>query len=79
MVIHSEVKILGPANLPSTMPQHASQMYSRNVASFIDLIVDKDATDPLTLDLEDSIINESLITHKKEVVHPVTLEAINNA
>ena len=61
------------------MPQHASQMYSRNVASFIDLIVDKDNRDPVTLDLEDSIINESLITHKKEVLHSATLETINNA
>tara|TARA_B100000029_G_scaffold115599_1_gene108074 strand:- start:756 stop:1904 length:1149 start_codon:yes stop_codon:yes gene_type:complete len=79
IVIHSEVKILGPANLPSTMPQHASQMYSRNVASFIDLIIDKDNSDPVILDLEDSIINESLITHKNEVLHSATLETINNA
>jgi NAD(P) transhydrogenase subunit alpha len=34
-VLHQGVTILGPINLPATVPQHASQMYARNVASFL--------------------------------------------
>src|SRR5206468_978886 len=34
-VIHNGVRILGPVNLPSTLPYHASQMYARNVSSFL--------------------------------------------
>lgn len=75
-VIHKGVKIIGPANLPSTMPQHASQMYSRNVGSFIDLLLDNDS---LKVDLEDSIIKESMITYENQVVDEKTLEAIRDA
>ena len=74
-VIHNGVKIIGPANLPSTMPQHASQMFSRNVASFIDLLLDNNS---LVVDLEDSIIKESMITYGNEVFDEKTLEAIRN-
>ncbi len=74
-VIHNGVKIIGPANLPSTMPQHASQMFSRNVASFIDLLLDNNS---LVIDLEDSIIKESMITYGNEVFDEKTLEAIRN-
>jgi NAD(P) transhydrogenase subunit alpha len=66
-VVFDGVSILGPVNLPSTLPYHASQMYARNIASFLQLLV-KDGK--FHLDLEDQIIRETLLTHNKEVVNP---------
>lgn len=61
------VTILGPTNLPSTVPYHASQMYARNITTFLMHLV-KDGK--LELDLEDEITRETLLTRGGEVVHP---------
>jgi NAD(P) transhydrogenase subunit alpha len=58
------VLILGPVNLPSTLPYHASQMYARNIASFL-LHVVKDGG--LRLDFADEIIRDTCVTHAGEV------------
>src|SRR6266702_1249475 len=58
------VIVLGPLNLPSTVPLHASQMYARNVASFL-LHVVQDGR--LNLDFSDEIIGETCVTHAGEV------------
>ena len=67
------VTILGPLNLPSTVPYHASQMYARNVAAFLQNLV-KDGE--LQLDVEDQIIRDSLLTHQGEVVNPRVRELL---
>jgi len=67
------VSILGPVNLPSTVPYHASQMYARNIASFLQLVV---KNGKLHLDLEDQVIRETLVTHNKEVVNPAVRELL---
>jgi len=67
------VTILGPLNLPSTVPYHASQMYARNVATFLQNLV-KDGE--LRLDMEDQIIRDSLLTHQGEVVNPRVRELL---
>ncbi|MCZ6788375.1 MAG: NAD(P)(+) transhydrogenase (Re/Si-specific) subunit alpha, partial [Chloroflexi bacterium] len=67
------VTILGPLNLPSTVPYHASQMYARNVAAFLQNLV-KDGE--LRLDMEDQIISDSLLTHQGEVVNPRVRELL---
>ena len=67
------VSILGPVNLPSTIPYHASQMYARNIASFLQLLV-RDGK--LHLDLEDQIIRETLLTCNKEIVNPLVRELL---
>jgi H+-translocating NAD(P) transhydrogenase subunit alpha len=54
------VTIVGETNLATSMPQHASQMYSRNVASFLALLV-RDGD--LVLDFEDEIVRETCVTH----------------
>ncbi len=59
------VTIIGDLNLPSTMPLHASQMYSRNVASFLRLLV-RDGN--LVLDFEDEIVRETCVTHDGRVL-----------
>jgi NAD(P) transhydrogenase subunit alpha len=61
------VTILGPLNLPATVPYHASQMYARNVASLLKLLIKDGAVAP---DLEDEVVRESMITRGGDIVHP---------
>ena len=61
-----DVTILAPLNLPSTMPVHASQMYSRNVSSLVALLV-KDGK--LVVDMQDEIIRGCCLTHGGRIVH----------
>jgi NAD(P) transhydrogenase subunit alpha len=65
VVVRKGVTIVGETNLASTMPTHASQMYSRNVASFLALLV-RDGD--LVLDFEDEIVREICVTHEGRVV-----------
>ena len=64
-VTREGVTVIGETNLPSTMPVHASQMYARNVASFLALLV-RDGE--LALDLEDEILREACATHEGRVL-----------
>jgi NAD(P) transhydrogenase subunit alpha len=61
------VRILGPLNLPSAVPYHASQLYARNVANLVKYLV-RDGR--LKLDRDDEIVRETLVTFDGEVVHP---------
>ena len=65
-VVHNGVTILGPVNVASSIPNHASQMYGSNIAALLKLLVRKGA---IVLDLEDEIIRETLVTHNKQIVH----------
>jgi NAD(P) transhydrogenase subunit alpha len=87
-VEHENVKILGPLNLPSRLPIHASQLYSRNMYSLIDHITedanaddeDSDEKDPqLELDFEDEIIDAMCIAHDGEIRHDDIREALQSA
>ncbi len=60
------VTILGPTNLPAEVPNHASQMYARNVQSFL-LHLIKDGE--LHLDMDDEITEQTMLTRDGEVVH----------
>ena len=65
-VVKHGVIIHGPLNLPSSMPIHASQMYSRNISSlFLHLVRD----DQLHLDFDDAITQGCCITHQGNVVY----------
>jgi NAD(P) transhydrogenase subunit alpha len=72
VVVHG-VTILGPTNLPSTVPFHASQLYARNLATFLKHLM-KDGA--LQIDAEDEITRETLITRGGEVVHRRTQELL---
>ena len=72
-VVHDEVTIVGPLNLPSTMADHASSLYARNVQSLLELMVGDEGE--LRLDFEDEIIKEACITHEGEIVHEGAREA----
>ena len=65
-VMHQGITILGPLNVPSTIPYHASQMYASNIISFLKLMVQKGE---FKLNREDEIIRETLVTYGNEVVH----------
>src|SRR6266568_1650008 len=66
-VIENGVAILGPLNVPSTVAYHASQMYARNISSFLLYLV-KDGA--LRLDFEDEIVRDTCVTHAGEVRKP---------
>lgn len=69
----SGVLVMGPVDLPSTIPYHASQMYAKNITAFLQNLV-KDGQ--LHLDLEDQIIRDTLVAHKGEVVNPQVRELL---
>jgi proton-translocating NAD(P)+ transhydrogenase subunit alpha len=64
-VIKHGVTILGPTNLPSTMPFHSSQMYARTVTNFL-LHLYQDGK--IRLDLNDEMTRATLVTHQGEIV-----------
>ncbi len=64
-VEHRGVVILGPANLPATMPLHASQMYAKNVQNFLQLLV-KDGK--LVVDFDDEIVKGTCVAHAGKVL-----------
>ena len=66
IVVAHGVTILGPTNLPATVPYHASQMYSRNITTFLTHLM-KDGE--LTLSADDEITRETLVTRDGQVVH----------
>ena len=66
VVVDNGVTILGPTNLPSTVPYHASQMYAKNVTTFL-LHLIKDGA--VKLDPSDEIIRDTLIAHGGDVVN----------
>jgi NAD(P) transhydrogenase subunit alpha len=61
------VTVAGPTELAATVPFDASQMYARNVTSFLGSLLDDGA---VRLDLEDEILRDTLLTHRGTVVHP---------
>lgn len=67
------VKILGPVNLPATVPYHASQMYSKNISSLLLHLVKEGRLEP---DLEDEITRATLVSRGGEVVHSRVREAL---
>jgi proton-translocating NAD(P)+ transhydrogenase subunit alpha len=66
-IVRHDVTIAGPLNLPSTMPDHASQLYARNVQSLLALMVSEEGQ--LELDFEDEVISGACITREGEIVH----------
>ncbi len=62
------VKIIGHVNMPSRIAADASQLYARNLLSFLTLLVDKDGR--LAIDADDEIIKATLLTRDGAVVNP---------
>ena len=68
------VSIYAPLNLPVTVPVHASQLYSRNVSNFLQLIVKNAA---VTLNFEDEILSGSCVAHEGKIVNSRVVSALN--
>ena len=66
LVVEHDVTLIGYINLASTVPYHASQMYSRNVASFLTHLT-KDGK--IVIDTSDEITRETLVTQGGKVVN----------
>jgi H+-translocating NAD(P) transhydrogenase subunit alpha len=70
------VTIIGPTNLPGSVPHDASLTYAKNIANFVALIV---ADKALNLDVDDVIVRETVTTHDGQVVHTRVREALGLA
>ena len=66
-VIRHDVKILAPLNVPSTMAEHASQLYARNIQALLGLMISDEGA--INLDFEDEVIAGACITRGGEIVH----------
>ena len=75
-VLRHGVKIAAPLNVPSTLAEHASQLYSRNIQALLELMVDDGA---LKLDFEDDVIAGACITRGGEIVHEGAKKAAEGA
>jgi len=67
------VHILGPVNIASTIPMHASQMYSKNVVTLLGEFVDKEGQ--LKLDFANDVVGPATLTHAGEIKHEKVREA----
>jgi NAD(P) transhydrogenase subunit alpha len=75
-VLHNGVKIYGPANVPSMLGNHASELYAKNLLNFLELLIQDGA---INIDLEDEILSASLITHDGEIHHAGIKEQLEGA
>jgi len=66
-VIRHNVKILAPLNVPSTLAEHASQLYARNIQALLGLMLNDEGE--LSLDFDDQVIAGACITRGGEIVH----------
>ena len=66
-VVRHDVKIMAPLNVPSTMAEHASQLYARNIQELLGLMIDDEGK--LSLDFDDEVIAGACITRDGEIVH----------
>ena len=76
-VVRHDVKILAPLNVPSTMAEHASQLYGRNIESLLGLMISEEGQ--LELDFEDEVIAGACITRGGEIVHEGAKQAAGAA
>ena len=61
VVVRHDVTIASPLNLPATMPEHASELYSKNITALLDLLIKDGALAP---DFDDEVIAESCVTKR---------------
>jgi H+-translocating NAD(P) transhydrogenase subunit alpha len=76
-VVHGDVKVIGPVNLPADMPDHASQLYARNVMALLELMVTDEGK--LELNWDDDVLKGACITRDGEIVHEGAKQAAGAA
>lgn len=70
-VVENGVTILGPTNLPASVPFHASQLYARNLTNFVKLALVHDGV--LEPSWEDDVVRATVVARDGEIVHPRVL------
>jgi NAD(P) transhydrogenase subunit alpha len=75
-VVRHDVTIVGPTQLDAMAPVHASQMYSRNLLAFVQLLLKEGV---LNLNFEDDIVRDTCITHEGTVRHAATRDRLGAA
>ena len=72
-VVEHGVTIMGPSNLPSSVPYHASQMYARNLVTFMKEITKEGEP---AIDLENEVHRDTLLTRSGEIISPRVLSLL---
>jgi NAD(P) transhydrogenase subunit alpha len=72
-VVKHGVTIIGESNLPALLPLNASELYAKNISTFLKHLADKDG---LKWEMDEEITKGSLITHKGERVHSTVLPKV---
>ena len=72
-VVHGGVKIVGPVNLPASLPYHASEMYSRNLFNLLKPALPKGE---LSIDWNDEVFAGAVLTHDGQIKHEATRKAV---
>ena len=75
-VVRHDVTIVSPLNLPSTLPEHASQLFARNVQALLELLVDEEGK--LALDFDDEIVSGACIVREGEIVNAGAKAAVES-
>ena len=75
-IVHHGVTIIGPVNLPATVPNHASQMYGRNVVTFLKNMMTKEGA--LNIDVNDEITRDSLVVRDGAIVNARVQELLGS-
>jgi NAD(P) transhydrogenase subunit alpha len=72
-VLHGGVKIVGPVNLPASLPYHASEMYSRNLFNLLKPAL---PNGELSIDWNDEVFAGAVLTHDGQIKHEATRKAL---
>ena len=75
VINQNDIIIDGTLNLPSSMQVHSSQLYAKNISTFIAHMM-KEGN--LNIDLDDEIISGSMFTHQGKITHEPTRQAVDN-
>jgi NAD(P) transhydrogenase subunit alpha len=75
-IVHEEVIVDGPLNLPSRLPFHATEMYAKNIYNFLSPMLQEGEFAP---DWDDEVVAGSLLTHAGEIKHESAIELVGGA
>jgi len=75
-VVSHGVQVIGPINLPASIPVHASQMYSKNITTLLAEFVGKEGE--VALEFENDVIGPSTVTHGGEVTNERVRDALGS-
>jgi len=75
-VVHNDVTVFGPLNVPGELPVHASEMYSKNLLNFLTPMIEDGEFKP---DWDDEVIAGSTLTRDGEIKHAATREQVEGS